>query len=250
MIFFLTFNRSRIALLLAVCVPTFVGVTVFTDAEFDEPERRFELPVYLVAQTDTLPILRGQGRGLSGRGVSPDAMQAAGIPIEIPVQRVELSFSLNELVVPVAGFEPDDLDDSFYARRSGGRTHQAIDIAADSGTPVVAVSDGSVIRKHTNRLGGRVLYTQSPDGRYAFYYAHLDDYAPGIEVGRTVLQGDTLGYVGNTGNARYTVAHLHFQVIETGGRSPGQLYRGRKLNPYRLFRNSTAYNPRVGRARG
>jgi len=245
---FMTSNRLRLTVALAVCLPAFVCAAALSNAEPAEPERRFQVSVYLVAQTDTIPVL-GFPETEPG-GVSAMAMEAAGVPVDIPTRPVELAFSLNELIVPVAGFEPDDLDDSFYAPRSGGRTHQAIDIAADRGTPIVAVSDGSVIRRHTNRLGGKVLYTQSPDGRYAFYYAHLDDYAAGIEVGRTVYQGDTLGYVGNTGNARYTVAHLHFQVIETGGRSPGQLYRGRKLNPYRLFRNSVAHNTRMERTRG
>lgn len=238
-------NHFRMALALVVCLPAFVGVAALSSAE---PEPRFQLPVYLVAQTDTIPGLGVLDPKIGG--ISAEAMEAAGLPVGPPVRPVELYFSVNRLMVPVAGFEPDDLDNSFYARRSGGRAHQAIDIAADRGTPVVAVSDGSIIRKHTNRLGGNVLYTQSPDGRYAFYYAHLNDYAPGIEVGRTIFQGDTLGYIGNSGNARYTVAHLHFQVIETGGRRPGQLYRGRKLNPYRLFRNSNLYRTRTGRARG
>ena len=243
----MTPNHFRMALALVVCLPPFVGVAALPSAE-PETEPRFRLPVYLVAQTDTIPGL-GVLDPMIG-GISAEAMEAAGLPVGPPVRPVELYFSVNRLMVPVAGFEPDDLDNSFYARRSGGRAHQAIDIAVDRGTPVVAVSDGSIIRKHTNRLGGNVLYTQSPDGRYAFYYAHLNDYAPGIEVGRTIFQGDTLGYVGNSGNARYTVAHLHFQVIETGGRRPGQLYRGRKLNPYRLFRNSSLYDARTGRARG
>ncbi len=243
----MTLTHVRPFVLAASCLTALTGVVAFSTAESREAEPRFRLPAFLVAITDTIPTLGTPGSDASG--ISADAMEAAWMPVDAPLERVELVFSLNRLMVPVAGFEPDDLDDSFYARRSGGRTHEAIDIAADAGTPVVAVSDGSVIRKHTNRLGGRVLYTLSPDGRYAFYYAHLDGYAPGIEVDRTVLQGDTLGYVGNSGNARYTVPHLHFQIIETGGRAASQLYRGRKLNPYRLFRNSGVYNTRMGRAR-
>ena len=244
----MTSSRYHMALALALCLPAFVGVAALSSAEPAASEPRFQLPVYLVTQTNTIPRVGVLDPKIGG--ISAGAMEAAGVPVEPPVRLVELVFSVNRLMVPVAGFDPDDLDDSFFARRSGGRTHQAIDIAADRGTPVVAVSDGSIIRKHTNRLGGNVLYTRSPDGRYAFYYAHLDAYAPGTKVGRTIFQGDTLGYVGNSGNARYTVAHLHFQVIETGGRRPGQLYRGRKLNPYRLFRNSSIYRTRTGRARG
>ena len=133
------------------------------------------------------------------------------------------------LLVPVAGIAPDDLRDSFTAPRSGGRTHNAIDIAAPTGTPLVAVTDGTVSRKHWNRLGGRTLYLTSADGRYDFYYAHLDTYAAGVEIGTVVRRGDLLGTVGSTGNARGP--HLHFQVLDrTGGG------RGTPVNPYDLLR--------------
>jgi murein DD-endopeptidase MepM/ murein hydrolase activator NlpD len=148
--------------------------------------------------------------------------------------------------VPVEGVAPDDLDDTFTARRSGGRTHRAIDIMAPRGTPVLAISDGEITRIHTNRLGGKVLYLRSYGGEYDFYYAHLDAYAPGIEEGQTVRQGDVLGFVGNTGNARRTPPHLHFQVLRQSGRG-----RGTPVNPYRLFQQSDLYERAVERgARG
>ena len=147
-----------------------------------------------------------------------------------------LSFSAERLLVPVEGLAPDDLDDTFSARRSGGRTHRAIDIMAPRGTPVLAAADGEITRIHTNRLGGKVLYLRSPDGEYDFYYAHLDAYAPGIEEGQPVRQGDVLGFVGNTGNARSTPSHLHFQVLRQSGRG-----RGTPVDPYRLFQGSDLY---------
>ena len=164
---------------------------------------------------------------------------AQGVPV--PVQTVSdaapaLSFSADRLLVPVEGIAPDDLDDTFSARRSGGRTHRAIDIMAPRGTPVLAISDGEVTRIHTNRLGGKVVYLRGADGAYDFYYAHLDTYAPGLEVGQTVRQGDVLGTVGNTGNARSTPPHLHFQVLQQSGRG-----RGTPVNPYRLFEQSSLY---------
>ena len=147
-----------------------------------------------------------------------------------------LSFSAERLLVPVEGVAPGDLDDTFAARRSGGRTHRAIDILAPRGTPVLAVSDGEIVQIHTNRLGGKVLYLRSPDGAYDFYYAHLDAYADGLEEGQTVRQGDVLGVVGNTGNARRTPSHLHFQVLRQSGRG-----RGTPVNPYGLLRQSRLY---------
>ena len=107
---------------------------------------------------------------------------------------------------------------------------------APRGTPVLAASDGEIVRKHRNRLGGNVLYLRSHGGAYDFYYAHLDRYAPGLEVGQTVRQGDVLGFVGNTGNARRTPPHLHFQVLDRGGRG-----RGTPVNPHRLLTRSLIY---------
>ena len=155
-----------------------------------------------------------------------------------PVRTVsERRFSADALLVPVEGITPSDLDDTFTARRSGGRTHRAIDIMAPRGTPVLAVSDGEIVRIHSNRLGGKVLYLRSPNGEYDFYYAHLNSYADGLEVGMQVQQGDVLGTVGNTGNARRTPPHLHFQVLRRSGRG-----RGTPVNPYRLFDRSDLYD--------
>jgi murein DD-endopeptidase MepM/ murein hydrolase activator NlpD len=126
---------------------------------------------------------------------------------------------------------PDDLRDSFTSPRSGGRTHNAIDIGAPTGTPVLAVTDGTVSRITWNRLGGRTLYLASDDGRHEFYYAHLDSYADGLEVGRRVRRGDALGTVGQTGNARSP--HLHFQVLDRSGGG-----RGTPVNPYTLLRSA------------
>ena len=163
------------------------------------------------------------------------------------VVTVALAFSADRLQVPVAGYTPADLADSFTARRSGGRTHNAIDIMAPRGTPVVAVSDGTIARRRTNRLGGKVLYVLAPGGGYAFYYAHLDGYAPGIEDGREVRQGDTLGFVGSTGNAAATAPHLHFQVLR-GRVSARNPHGGQAVNPYPMLRRSALY--RSDRVRG
>jgi murein DD-endopeptidase MepM/ murein hydrolase activator NlpD len=96
---------------------------------------------------------------------------------------------------------------------------------------VLAVTDGTVSRMHWNALGGRTLYLRSADGRYDFYYAHLDSYALGIEIGRRVRRGDFLGTVGATGNARGP--HLHFQVLDLRGDG-----RGTPVNPYDLLRRA------------
>lgn len=167
---------------------------------------------------------------------APDAVETDSIP----AAEVSLSFSTRSLLVPVEGVLPSDVDDTFRARRSGGRTHRAVDIMAPRGTPVLAISDGEITRVHSNRLGGKVLYLRAADGSHDFYYAHLDSYSDLAVVGTTVRQGDVLGTVGNTGNARTTPPHLHFQVLRRSGRG-----RGTPVNPHRLFLQSDLYGRTV-----
>ena len=156
----------------------------------------------------------------------PAARAARPSPRFVPERR---PLAASGLVIPVVGVSGGDLRDSFTAPRSGGRTHHAIDISAPRGTPLVAVTDGTVTRRSWNRLGGNTLYLTSADGQTDFYYAHLDEYAAGIEVGTRVRRGETIGTVGSTGNAQGP--HLHLQILD---RSAGG--RGVPVNPYDLLR--------------
>ncbi|SAI65741.1 peptidase [Bordetella ansorpii] len=139
------------------------------------------------------------------------------------VMRLALKPIPVSLPVPVAGVSPRQLADTWGAARSHGRTHQGIDIFAKRGTPVVSSTEGVVTRVGTNNLGGKVVWVVGP-GRQMHYYAHLDDYAD-IARGDLLAAGDTVGYVGNTGNARGTPPHLHYGIYQTGG----------AINPYPLL---------------
>ena len=132
------------------------------------------------------------------------------------------------LVIPVVGIAPGDLRDTFTSPRSGGRVHNAIDIAAPRGTPLVAIVDGTITRKHWNALGGKTLYLRSADGQFDYYYAHLDSYEEGLAIGSVVRRGDRIGTVGSTGNAQGP--HLHFQVLDVSGGG-----RGTPVNPYHVL---------------
>jgi murein DD-endopeptidase MepM/ murein hydrolase activator NlpD len=137
------------------------------------------------------------------------------------------------LVVPVAGVRPEDLRDTFTQSRSEGRSHDAIDIMAPRGTPVVAAADGRVVRLFQSVPGGITLYQLATDNRTILYYAHLDRYADNVTEGHFARQGETIGYVGDTGNAGPGNYHLHFSVSITA--DPKRWHGGANVNPYPLL---------------
>jgi murein DD-endopeptidase MepM/ murein hydrolase activator NlpD len=130
----------------------------------------------------------------------------------------------------------NDLQDTFFAARSGGRVHRAIDIIVPRGTPVLAATDGEIVRIGRNRLGGKIIYQMSDDKKMVYYYAHLDRYAAGLKVGDNAQQGDVIGYVGNTGNAGPGNYHLHFSISVVT--DPKKLWRGKTINPYTVLRRA------------
>ncbi|MEM6794071.1 MAG: M23 family metallopeptidase [Acidobacteriota bacterium] len=135
------------------------------------------------------------------------------------------------LLVPVEGVARSELRGSFGAPR-GQRKHLGLDILAPRGTPVVAVESGTIARVWTGRLAGRALHLVSSDGRYLYFYAHLEGYARGLRAGREVRAGEVLGFIGDTGNA--TTPHLHFG-IRSADRGDGR-GQGPALDPYRVLR--------------
>ncbi len=143
------------------------------------------------------------------------------------------------LAIPVAGVKASDLVDTYKQARAGGaRVHDAIDIMAPHGRAVVAVAPGKVEKLFFSKGGGGVTaYIRSPDGRYLFYYAHLQDYAPGLKEGQLVRQGDRIGTVGSSGNANPAGPHLHFAIHRM---RPGEKwYDGSAVNPYPLLVGGT-----------
>lgn len=134
------------------------------------------------------------------------------------------------LPMPVAGLTQRSLSDTWQASRPPARRHEGIDIFARLGTPVVSTTDGVVIRRGQDILGGNVVAVFGPAG-HTHYYAHLDQFgAPGL--GDRVRPGTVLGTVGNTGNARTTPPHLHYGIYTGEG----------AVNPYPLL----AHKPSVG----
>lgn len=141
---------------------------------------------------------------------------------------------LRGLLFPVGGVDSMRLDDSFDAPRDGGtRKHNAIDIMAPRGTPVLAASDGRILRLMKSTRGGLTLYATDLDGQFVYYYAHFDRYHPKVYSGKPLMRGDTLGFVGTTGNSPKALPHLHFQVMRMP--ADGKYMTGTPINPYPLL---------------
>ena len=145
------------------------------------------------------------------------AWRVAGPALELAWWRAELLRSAppQALPVPVDGVAPEDLGDTWGDARSGGRSHEGIDIFARRRTPVRATTPGVVVRRGENALGGRTITILGPGG-WRHYYAHLQTYA-GHAEGDRVAAGEVVGFVGTSGNAPADAPHLHYGIYERGG---------------------------------
>jgi peptidoglycan LD-endopeptidase LytH len=150
-----------------------------------------------------------------------------------------------EITVPVAGVRARDVRGSFDASR-GDHLHAAVDILAPRGTPVLSADDGRVWKIRSNALGGLTIYAVDPGERFVYYYAHLDAYRRGLAEGQPLAKGDTIGYVGTTGNAPPDVPHLHFQVSRIG--ADRRWWTGTPVDPAPVLRD--AADPGAAARRG
>ena len=184
------------------------------------------LTAIVVAAVTSAFWIYAYNNGAEKKTASAPAARADAPPLEI---------GPTGLAVPVAGVKAAQLLDTYKQARAGGaRVHDAIDIMADEGTPVVAAAPGRLEKLFFSKGGGGLTaYVRSPDQRYMFYYAHLRDYAPGLKEGQAVKQGDPIGTVGHTGNASPAGPHLHFAINRM---APGEKwYNGTPVNPYPLL---------------
>jgi murein DD-endopeptidase MepM/ murein hydrolase activator NlpD len=138
------------------------------------------------------------------------------------------------LDVPVEGVGRRELHDTFSDARGSNRAHEAIDIMAPRRTPVVAAQDGRIVKLFTSKAGGLTIYQVDPSETFCYYYAHLDGYADGVREGQVVKRGQTIGYVGSTGNASADAPHLHFAIFRLTPER--QWWKGEPINPYPILR--------------
>lgn len=141
------------------------------------------------------------------------------------------------LTIPVEGIHPWDLRDSYGDPRTG-HAHEALDIMAPRGTPVVSATDGRLLKLFLSKPGGIMVYAADASDRYILMYGHLDRYADGLVEGMPLTRGQLLGYVGSTGDAIAAGPHLHFAIAR--GEPKVKWWKGEPVNPYPLL-----YQPRT-----
>lgn len=138
------------------------------------------------------------------------------------------------LAVPVLGIERHDIVSNFDDARGGDRKHEALDLLAPRGTPVLAAEDGRIVKLFTSARGGLTIYQFEPSERFCYYYAHLDRYADDLKEGQTVRRGQVIGYVGTSGNAPPNTPHLHFAIYRLGAEK--KWWDGTPLDPAVVLR--------------
>jgi len=140
------------------------------------------------------------------------------------------------LRLPLDEVNVESLKGDFDERRSGsgGHQHEASDMLAPRNTPIHAVEGGTIAKLFFSQAGGRTIYQFDPGGRFCYYYAHLEKYAPGLKEGDRVARGDVIGYVGTSGNAPPGTPHLHFAVFVLG--PDRHWWQGTAVDPYEVFK--------------
>lgn len=224
---------GKLALSVGVAVVAAIAAAVVIGAWL-RPEGRPPIP--LVTQGASTPSMVR----VSATAVQQPVLKTEATPVAapaMPADDTDLSrLRSRSLDVPVSGISAAQLNDNYTQARAGGAEHEALDIMAPRGTPVLAVEDGRIAKLFLSKPGGITLYHFDPSGEYAYYYAHLDSYADGIVEGGKLRKGQVIGYVGSTGNASPDAPHLHFAIYKLGVEK--QWWRGTPINPFLIWREA------------
>ena len=182
---------------------------------------RLFLDLFMLKKDGWRPVAHGDSTLSVTYEFDSDAQCIVRLQPELLVTtNYSISISLTPVLLnPVSGATNKSIK-SFYgdSRDGGKRTHEGVDIFAPKGTPVVAPTPGMVTRVGTGKLGGNVIWMRDQKRGHSYYFAHLDKQL--VMAGTVVKKGDTLGTVGNTGNARRTPPHLHFGIYQHASFDP------------------------------
>jgi peptidoglycan LD-endopeptidase LytH len=240
---------ARVKKLIALLAVVLIGVLAWTAAGPDEvadepvrsavPRAMGASPPVATPATATVPDLSGEPLDTPSveppvppEVIAPIATAPSVVPPTDAAPSMRDADAPRAMIVPVAGVDRSAMRDMFDEVR-GNRRHEAIDIMAPRGTPVIATDDGIVKKLFNSKPGGLTVYQFDPDQRFCYYYAHLDGYAPGLHEGQLLRRGEVLGYVGTTGNAPKDAPHLHFALIRLDRER--RWWKGTYVNPYPLL---------------
>lgn len=194
----------------------------------DDAERR--TPAASTAATIVLSASTPASTSAGIRHPAPPAAASTGASTSASTSHSEIA--PGSLLLPVAGVDASQIRDNFDQVR-GNERHDALDIMAPRGTPVLAVADGRIAKLFTSKPGGLTVYQFDTSGRFVYYYAHLESYADGLTEGALLNRGDRIGSVGSSGNAAPAAPHLHFAVFLLG---PGrEWWKGTAMNPFPML---------------
>jgi murein DD-endopeptidase MepM/ murein hydrolase activator NlpD len=191
---------------------------------------------------DSATFVRGAPLDTAGQGGAlPEDSARAIAPLDTVTMREMRAGAWNpatlagQLIVPVRGIAAADLRDTYDESRGGGtRAHEALDIPAPRGTPVVSAVGGRVLKLFDSKAGGNMVYAADSSERFILMYGHLDSYAPGLAEGQPLARGQVIGTVGTTGNAPPNLPHLHFAIARSD--DVKVWWKGEPVNPYPLLR--------------
>jgi murein DD-endopeptidase MepM/ murein hydrolase activator NlpD len=168
--------------------------------------------------------------GSSTSGAPAPGATGAPLPPAVPTPLL----AKGALLIPVQGIEASALRNTYDEQRGGGsRTHEALDIPAPRGTPVLSATGGRVLKLFDSKAGGRMVYAADSSERFILMYAHLDSYANGLAEGQPLRRGQVIGTVGTTGNAPPNVPHLHFALARSN--DVKVWWKGAPVNPFPIL---------------
>jgi murein DD-endopeptidase MepM/ murein hydrolase activator NlpD len=187
-----------------------------------------EIDTTLAMSSDGAPTASTPGS--PAPGAPTPGGTGAGSPPAVPTPLL----AKGALIVPVQGVEPSALRNTYDEHRGGGtRTHEALDIPAPRGTPVLSATGGRVLKLFDSKAGGKMVYAADSSERFILMYAHLDSYADGLAEGQPLRRGQVIGTVGTTGNAPPNVPHLHFAIARSN--DVKVWWKGAPVNPFPIL---------------
>jgi murein DD-endopeptidase MepM/ murein hydrolase activator NlpD len=185
-----------------------------------------EIDTAITADSDGAPAAVAPGASASPTAGAAGAVPPPTVPTPL--------LAKGALIVPVQGIEASALRNTYDEQRGGGtRTHEALDIPAPRGTPVLSATGGRVLKLFDSKQGGKMVYAADSSERFILMYAHLDSYANGLAEGQPLHRGQVIGTVGTTGNAPPNVPHLHFAIARSN--DVKVWWKGAPVNPFPIL---------------